>query len=311
MALAACEGDLGDADPTTGAGGESAQGSGGNSSGSGGNSQAGSGGSGASAAGPGSGGSGGGSGGGGAASPIGSEGCGETPADASEEWVAKTTDVGGTTREWFVWLPADYDPNTPYPVVYQWHGCSGSANKQNNNPPVQNQSGNAAIHVRGRAVDNCWNTGANGPDVQFFDALVAEVEATWCADAHRRFATGYSSGAFMSHRLACDRGDQLRGVATIGGGTAGNNCTGNVAALLIHDEGDEVVGISSSIGARDRHLSNNSCGATTVDWDHSPCVRYEGCDGGFPVVWCETTGQNHSRQDGLSAPAFWDFLSAL
>lgn len=251
--------------------------------------------------------------GGGGSTPIGTDGCGQASSDATETWVAQTVDVGGTTREWFVWLPAGYDPDTPYPVVYQFHGCSGSVNKENNNPPVQDQSGNAAIHIRGRAVDNCWDNSPNGSDVAFFDALVATVEATWCADEDRRFATGYSSGAFMTHRLACDRGDVLRGVASIAGGLGGNNCNGKVAALMIHDLNDSMVGIDTSEAARTRHLENNGCdeNAATTPTAHAPCEAYAGCDAGYPVVWCQTSGQDHSRQDGLAAPAFWDFLAAL
>lgn len=251
--------------------------------------------------------------GGSGAGVVGTDGCGQPAADPSESWIGKTLDVDSTTREWFVWLPANYDPETPYPVVYQFHGCSSSANKENNNPPVQAQSGDAAIHIRGRAVGNCWDTAANGADVAFFDALVAEVEATWCADVDRRFATGYSSGAFMTHRLACDRGDVLRGVASIAGGLGGNDCNGQVAALLIHDLNDSTVNISASESARDRHLANNGCdsGAATTPTEHAPCEAYASCDAGYPVVWCQTAGQDHSRQDGLSAPAFWDFLSAL
>lgn len=275
---------------------------------SGGGASGGSGGSGAGGAG-----ASGGDGGSGASPPIGSDGCGRAAADPTEEWVPKTIDVGGTTREYFVYLPPGYDAAHPYAVVYQFHGCSGGANKQDNNPPVQNQSGAEAIHVRGRAVEDCWDIAANGPDVQFFDALLAEVEATWCADVDRRFATGYSSGAFMTHRLSCDRGDVLRGVASIAGGIAGNDCVGQTAALLIHDDTDPTVGISASVGARDRHLANNGCDAAapTTPFEPSPCVEYAGCDAGYPVVWCQTTGQGHSRQDGISAPAFWTFLSAL
>ncbi|MEM6790409.1 MAG: hypothetical protein AAF928_04885 [Myxococcota bacterium] len=255
-------------------------------------------------------GSGSGGGGGGA---TGSEGCGVTNADDVETWVAKTLTSGGVTREYFVWLPAGYDPATPYPVVYQFHGCSGNPNKENNNPPVQAQSGADAIHVRGRAVANCWDTAAGGADVLFFDDLVAAIESEVCADPKRRFATGYSSGAFMSHRLACERGDVLRGVATIAGGSAGTGCVGRVAALLIHDERDGTVNISTSEAARDRHLENNGCDAMAppTPGDRPPCEAYAGCDEGWPVVWCATTGQNHARQDGLSAPAFWAFLSTL
>lgn len=219
--------------------------------------------------------------------------------------------VQGTTRTYFVWLPEGYDPHRAYPVVYQFHGCSD--NRETNNVPVQNESGGDAIHVRGRAVDNCWDDAVDGSGVALFDALVPKVEGELCADATRRFATGYSSGSFLVHRLACVRADQLRGVATIAGGRGGSDCTGSVAALLIHDADDTTVNISASEAARASHLERNGCDvdATPTPTDHPPCVQYLGCDVGYPVVWCQTSGMGHARQDSLAAPAFWDFLSAL
>lgn len=241
----------------------------------------------------------------------GSAGCGNAPAIATGEFVPGTLDVGGESRDWFVWLPDGYDPERAYPVVYQFHGCSDNPARENNNVPVQRESGSDAIHVRGRAVERCWDTSADGPDVAFFDAMVAEIEATYCADPARRFATGYSSGGFMSHRLACVRGDVLAGVATIGGAQGGNGCAGTVGALLIHDADDGVVNVMQSIRARDAHLERNGCEATTMPTDPDPCVRYDGCAGETPVVWCETSGMGHSRQDAFAAPAFWGFLRSL
>jgi poly(3-hydroxybutyrate) depolymerase len=246
--------------------------------------------------------------------PVGSAGCGLAASDPSVQWSSHTIDVGGVLREYWVWLPSPYDPQRAYPVVYQFHGCSDGEDRWNNNPPVQDQSGADAIHIRGKAVQSCWDSGSpESPDVAFFDALVGEVEATWCADAERRFATGYSSGSFMTHRLGCARGDMLRGVATIAGGQGDADCTGPVAALLIHDSNDSVVDISASVSARAEHLARNGCDveAPTTAVEPAPCQAYAGCDEGLPVVWCETSGQDHSRQDGLAAPAFWGFLSAL
>jgi polyhydroxybutyrate depolymerase len=245
--------------------------------------------------------------------PVGTAGCGQAARDATAQWVEHAIDVDGAMRQYWVWLPEPYDPARAYPVVYQFHGCSDAQDRQNNNPPVQDHSGADAIHVRGRAVDSCWDNSPTGPDVAFFDALVADVEATWCADPERRLATGYSSGAFMTHVLACVRGDVLRGVATIAGGQAGGDCTGPVAALLIHDTDDPTVNISASEGARDAHLQRNGCDAATAPTpvDPSPCASYSGCDGGLPVVWCQTSGQGHARQDDLAAPAFWGFVSGL
>lgn len=246
-----------------------------------------------------------------AGAPVGTAGCGAATDLPTGEWVERSLDLDGTTRVWFVWLPEGYDPDRAYPVVYQWHGCSDNPQRENNNVPVQRESGGAAIHVRGRAVERCWDTSPTGPDVAFFDALVGEVEATWCADPDRRLAAGYSGGAFMAHQLACVRGDRLAGVATIAGGQPGRMCEGRVAALLIHDRDDPTVNISASERTRDAHLMRNGCGDTTRDTEPAPCVAYDGCDAGYDVVWCETSGMGHSRQDGLAAPTFWGFLSDL
>jgi polyhydroxybutyrate depolymerase len=256
-------------------------------------------------------GGGGSSGDGGAGGATGSEGCGVAASDPPETWTLKTVEVAGATREYFVYLPAGYDPLLPYPIVYQFHGCSSSPDKQNNNVPIEGQAAGAAIVVRGRAVGDCWDTNANGPDVSFFDAMVDVMEQGYCADPERRLVTGYSSGAFMTHVLSCQRGDRIRGVASIAGGQGGSGCTGTVAALLIHDENDGTVNIGASEAARDRYLAENGCDSTTTAYEPAPCVQYDGCDAGLPVVWCQTTGQNHSRQDGLAAPAFWGFLSSL
>lgn len=303
FALAAC----GDDSSTGGSGGSGGGGAGGGGDG---GSQPNQGGGGA----PNTGGSGPTDGGGtsdGGGTPNGSPGCGVPLTEATEQWLAKTADLNGTTREFFVWLPPGYDPLRAYPVVYQFHGCNNDPARENNNVPVQDQSGGDAIHVRGRAVDACWDTNPTGPDVAFYDAMVDAVETGYCADPTHRFATGYSSGSFMTHLLSCVRGSTLRGVASIAGGMGGSGCTGNVAALLIHDANDNTVNISASEQARDRYLTENACGETTTAFDPAPCQAYEGCSAGLPVVWCQTAGQDHSRQDGLAAPAFWNFLSTL
>lgn len=243
----------------------------------------------------------------------GTPGCGQPSTIATQTWVSTPLDVGGSPRQYFVRLPDGYDPARRYPIVYQLHGCSTAPNREANNVPVENASGADAIHIRGRAADTCWDAAPTGVDVAYFDAMRTAVEAQWCVDPARRFVTGYSSGSFMAHRLACLRGDLLRGVATIAGGQGGSNCAGPVAALLIHDANDTTVNISASQQARDNHLIRNACAAASppTPTEHPPCVSYGGCTAGLPVVWCQTSGQNHARQDGLAAPIFWDFLSTL
>ena len=244
---------------------------------------------------------------------LGTAGCGKASTIAANMYVMRSITVGAGSRDYFIRVPTGYDPANPYPVIYQQHGCSSGANRETNNVPLDSQVGANAIIVRGKAAGQCWDTAMNGPDIPYWDAMVADVEATWCIDAAKRYATGYSSGSFMTHRLGCIRADKLRGIATIAGGQAEANCPAMVGALLIHDANDNTVNISASIAARDSHLTRNGCDKVTAPTatDHPPCVAYAGCAAGKPVVWCQTAGQDHSRQDQLAGPIFWDFLSKL
>ena len=243
---------------------------------------------------------------------AGSAGCGMANAIATNQYVQRTIMVGGTPRSYVVRVPAGYDPQRRYPVVYQQHGCSGATDRESNNVPVHAQAAGNAIIVRGRAAGMCWDTAAAGVDVAFWDAMVAEVEATWCIDTTKRYLTGYSSGAFMTHRLGCIRADKIRAIATIAGGQAeSGSCTGTVAAAVIHDVNDGTVNVSASVAARDSLLARNGCGMTTTPTNHSPCVEYGGCAAGKPVVWCQTSGRNHDRQDAFAGPVFWDFFEGL
>jgi len=254
--------------------------------------------------------------GGGADAPdaalAGSAGCGMANPIATNQYVQRTITVGGAARTYVVRVPTGYDPQRRYPVVYQQHGCSPAAERENNNVPVHAQAGTNAIIVRGRATGQCWDTSAAGVDVAFWDAMLAEVEATWCIDPTKRYLTGYSSGAFMTHRLGCIRADKIRAIATIAGGQAESaSCTGTVAAVLIHDTNDGTVNVSASAAARDSLIARNGCGTATTPTSHSPCVEYGGCAPGKPVVWCQTSGRNHDRQDAFAGPVFWDFFAGL
>ena len=244
---------------------------------------------------------------------VSSSGCGKAASIALNSWVKRAITVKGASRDVFVRLPTGYDPTRKYQVVYQLHGCSSSAERETNVVPIEKSSGTDAILVRGRAAANCWDTAETGPDVPYFDAMLEDVEGAFCVNTERRFLTGYSSGSFLTHRLACIRGDKLRGVATIAGGQGGNDCKGSVAALLIHDANDKTVNISQSEAARDNHLKRNGCASppSSAATASPPCVEYAGCGEGTPVVWCPTAGKDHDRQDALAAPIFWSFLSSL
>jgi poly(3-hydroxybutyrate) depolymerase len=251
---------------------------------------------------------------GGPSLPVPSAGCGMSAGQALGSWVAQPTlSVNGTDRQWWVWLPTGYDPMHPYPIVFTFHGCGSP----DNYIPMQKVAGTSAIVVRGAGITaGCWTYGANGDDVRFFDAMLADVLAKRCADSSRVFATGYSSGSWLVNTLDCTRGDKLRASGTVSGGVAiaTSSCKGEYARIFIHDLDDTTNKFQENGNKAElaRLVGANHCMPTDpVPEDPAPCARYQGCDPGFPVIMCQTMGKMHDRQDSLATNAFWKLFSSL
>jgi hypothetical protein len=68
-----------------------------------------------------------------------------------------------------------------------------------------------------------------------------------------------------------------------------------------HGLSDTVVPIADGQAARDKILKQNHCGTTTTPVDPSPCVKYEGCDPGYDVTWCEWDGPHGIPSFGSKA----------
>jgi poly(3-hydroxybutyrate) depolymerase len=220
--------------------------------------------------------------------------------------------TSGANRPYSVRLPTNYDPMRAYPVIVLLHGCGGGTN----NVPMEKATGSDAILVRGTgsAASTCWDTNANGKDVAFFDSMVLDVKARFCADESRFFIVGYSSGSWLVNQLTCIRADVVRGGASVSGGESSNGkCGSPVARIFLHDSTDMDNQISGSERARDRQLTQNMCdkSAAPVAVDPSPCKLYQGCKAGYPVEWCQTSGNAHGRQDSFAPSAFWNFFKAL
>jgi poly(3-hydroxybutyrate) depolymerase len=239
-----------------------------------------------------------------------SEGCGKTSFPPSAR---NMIDIMGTQREYIVKLPANYDANKPYKLVFAWHYLGGNAQGiatgfGGGYYGLESLSAGSTIFVAPEGIDAAWpNTG--GRDINFAKAMVAWMRSNYCIDNKRIFSVGFSYGAIMSNTVGCQMGDVFRAIAPMSGsGPLGTGCKGPVAAWMAHGTADTTVAFSGGQRSRDHWIMANGCTTQTMPTDPSPCVSYQGCMPGYPVVWCENAGAGHT-QPSYGGSAIWKFFS--
>lgn len=239
-----------------------------------------------------------------------SAGCGSTTAPKSGRF---SIDVSGTKREYILAVPDNYDPNHAYRLIFAWHPLGGSAEQVATGfgggyYGLQSRAKGSAIFVSPEGIDQGWaNTG--GRDVAFTRAMLDRFRAELCIDESKIFSTGFSYGGMMSFALGCAMGDVFRAIAPMSGALYSGCERGDhpVAMWAFHGDADNVVPVTNGRTARDVFIERNHCSQQTKPIDPSPCVSYEGCDEGYPVVWCEFSG-GHSPTNN-SGEVIWNFFS--
>jgi hypothetical protein len=244
------------------------------------------------------------------------------PATAGGSWI---------NRVYYLDLPTGYNPATAYPLIFGGAGCGGAltTNGDNGGFPVLPANNQQAIQIGLSYVwpeggGACFNdSGANTPDLPYFDSILKEVEANYCVDRGKVFVGGFSSGGWLAYTLGLARGGIIRGISPAAGGLRpeASRPPGSmqpIAALLLtgaDDTTNPATGPTGSDAARDLILSINGCkGTDTTEWPvctNCGCVKYNGCPTAFPVIRCRPPGQAHSDGGGAFKSAIWSVWSTL
>lgn len=239
----------------------------------------------------------------------GSGACGSAPRLTSGR---HTINVGGLNREYVLDIPNNYNMNNPYRLVFGWHWRGGSANDVVGQGyyGLKSLSNGSAIFVapdRAPGTDGWTNT--NGRDMDFLRAMLDQLKGSLCIDENRIFSAGWSYGGMMSFAVGREMADTFRAIAPVSGAlwTPYSDSGLPMAAWIAHGTSDNVVGHNAGVEARDLFVSANSCSNTTVPIQPSPCVEYQGCASGHPVVWCSFNG-GHTTPSFYSS-AVWNFFS--
>ncbi|MFA9289928.1 MAG: PHB depolymerase family esterase [Solirubrobacteraceae bacterium] len=166
-------------------------------------------------------------------------------------------------RDYLVILPGSHsaDSNTKYPVVFGFHGVGNNYTQMKRYLEAKaNEKNYILILPNGTAgVSNVigmsfrgWNAGdCCGPaeyrdakDVEFISQLIKEVVEKYNGDEKRIYLTGFSNGAMMCYRAACELSDKIAAIAPVSGSMNTGSCndkTRPVPLLQIHSTNDNIV----------------------------------------------------------------------
>lgn len=200
-------------------------------------------------------------------------------------------------RDYILYVPANYTGNEPVPLVFNFHGFTGSAANQmtyGDFRPVADSAGFLIVHPQGTLFNGSthwnvggWTVGSTVDDVGFTEALIDSLAAAYNIDMARIYSTGFSNGGYMSFLLACQLGNRIAAIASVAGSMTPetyNACVPQhpTPALQFHGTSDGVVPYNGAAWTKPVNdviqywLGYNNCNVTPAV---TPIVDIDSLDG--------------------------------
>jgi polyhydroxybutyrate depolymerase len=155
----------------------------------------------------------------------------------------------GRDRSYVVHVPPAARGRAPLPVVLSFHGGGGTAEHQQGTTRMHELGAKEGFIVvypngSGRRAERLltWNAGTccaysvaeRIDDVGFVAALLDDLGRRTAIDRSRVYATGFSNGAMMAHRLASERPDLVAAIAPVGGSMVYERAEPRAAVPVMH-----------------------------------------------------------------------------
>lgn len=249
--------------------------------------------------------------------------------------ISLSLESGGRTRSSLLHVPDQYDPTKGTMLVLDFHGFTSAGWQEALLTRMSQESdkrgfivaypeGVAASWNAGDCCGTAWSDSVD--DVKFVRDLLDRIEADWCIDPKRVFATGMSNGGFLSHRLGCEVYDRIAAVAPVAGvlGIDPGKCESGraVPILAFHGTSDPMVPYDGGtplwpqLGLGLNFLSvpktmdhwrvRNGCSTfqkTFFTNGDATCVEWPDCEGGAQTSLCTIDGGGHTWPGGIPIPA--------
>jgi poly(3-hydroxybutyrate) depolymerase len=246
--------------------------------------------------------------------------------------------VGSASRSYVAYLPQSLNPSTPVPFVYVFHGASQNGSwlyDSTEYAKIADSDGIAVVFPDGQGVSSQTMTGSLTPwhvsdgaglcglgtlvsnpnpvDLQFVDAIKADIKQDQCIDDKHVYATGFSMGGYFSHHIACNRPD-FRAAAPHSGGTMASldACkTTRMPIIIFHGTADPLINnacddpaatpqtgfeASATLWAKRNGCKNTytTVPANGTMGNNGQCYVYDGCPPDGQVEACTFTNMAHA-----------------
>jgi polyhydroxybutyrate depolymerase len=162
----------------------------------------------------------------------------------------RTLTVGGSERTYLLHIPPGLDMGHPAPVVFVFHGFDPEAHFAVSD--IQNISGfndiadkNGFLVVYPTGISGTWNAGTccgiavqnNVDDAAFVRQMLSDLGRIARLDPKRIYATGFTFGAMLSYRLACEMSDTFAAIAPLAGVLVYSPCQPQEPVSVLHIHG--------------------------------------------------------------------------
>ncbi len=280
--------------------------------------------------------------------------CGQPSPVPVGELVEREIDINDLIRSYLLYVPTGYDPNVPTPLVVSLHGFASNPSQQDAASQwsaLAEEENFLVVYPQGTGFPLRWNVGYAGvdssvDDVSFVEALIAFLFYDFCLDSSRVYVNGFSNGAGMTHRIACEIPHRIAAVGMMSGAypLIDSACEAiywaaprTIPVIAFHGTADPVVpyeggefmdaGLPSIVEWADSWAARNGCASDepleTVGGVSG--VRHTDCEGGADVVFYTIADGGHQWTGGGEFPAFivgemnrdvsatelmWEFFSA-
>lgn len=254
-----------------------------------------------------------------ARSGVTARGCGTPPLVRPGTTGTLSLTSGGIHRTFRVHLPPSYAPRASVPLVVSFHGTGSNSviqERMTSFSALADSHGFIVAYPQGTVGPNGktgWSSGGPGHptigDARFVGSMLTYLQAHFCVNTRRIYATGFSNGGGMTALLACQMALRFAAFAAVSGSYypySGGCAPGRAVPILeIHGTGDSVVPYD---GRPSTHLlpvmswlqawaTRDGCASgPQAQWVNADVTRlvWSDCRGGVSVVHYRILGGAHA-----------------